>query len=154
MSLYGFSWVIEGELAAMAMPDFAAGDLAELCRRGIGAVVNLSRQHWPGRAAEDSGLAYKHLPVPDFSPPLPEQVEEFVTFCDENIAQGTAVAVHCLVGKGRTGTMVACYFVHRGTASQEAINEIRRKRPGSIETASQERAVHEFADRLKRGGRS
>lgn len=154
MSLYGFSWVIEGELAAMAMPDCTVGDLAELRRRGIGAVVNLSRQGWPDRVVEEGGLPYKHLPVLDFSRPHPEQVEEFVTFCDENIAQGAAVAVHCVAGKGRTGTMVACYFVHRGTAPQEAIDEIRRQRPGSIETVSQEWAVHEFADRLKRGGRS
>lgn len=61
-----------------------------------------------------------------------------------------AVAVHCALGFGRTGTMLACYLVkERGLAAGDAIAEIRRLRPGSIETYEQEKAVFQFYQRTK-----
>ena len=62
------------------------------------------------------------------------------------------VAVHCGAGLGRTGTVVAAYFVTRGLGPREAIVKVRDLRPGSIETVEQERAVEAFARRLKTGG--
>ena len=50
MSLYRFAWVIEGELAAMAMPDGYAGDWDELKSRGVRALVNLTMR---GRYMDD-----------------------------------------------------------------------------------------------------
>ncbi|KAG8509908.1 Dual specificity protein phosphatase 23 [Galemys pyrenaicus] len=61
-----------------------------------------------------------------------------------------AVGVHCALGLGRTGTMLACYLVKdRGLAAGDAIAEIRRLRPGSIETYDQEKAVFQFYQRTK-----
>lgn len=61
-----------------------------------------------------------------------------------------AVAVHCALGFGRTGTMLACYLVkERGLAAGDAIAEVRRLRPGSIETYEQEKAVFQFYQRTK-----
>lgn len=147
MSLHGFSWVIEGKLAAMSMPDRSSDDLGQLGRKGVGALVNLTPWEWPASVLTQYGLEYLQLPIPDFSPPQPAQADKFVQFCDRNINQGRAVAVHCLAGKGRTGTMIACYLVYKGAEPQEAIGRIRSLRPGSIETHSQELAVHEFAAR-------
>lgn len=61
-----------------------------------------------------------------------------------------AVGVHCALGFGRTGTMLACYLVkERGLAAGDAVAEIRRLRPGSIETYEQEKAVFQFYQRTK-----
>lgn len=61
-----------------------------------------------------------------------------------------AVGVHCALGFGRTGTMLACYLVkERRLAAGDAIAEIRRLRPGSIETYEQEKAVFQFYQRTK-----
>lgn len=61
-----------------------------------------------------------------------------------------AVGVHCALGFGRTGTMLACYLVkEQGLAAGDAIAEIRRLRPGSIETYEQEKAVFQFYQRTK-----
>jgi len=128
MSLYGFGWIIPGRLAAMAGPDGSPDDFEELKALGIGALVNLTRSDWPPQLIAASGLRYLHLPIGDLEPPGQGQVDEFVTFCDESMRQGRAVAVHCLAGKGRTGTMAACYLVHRGAAAQEAIGRVRRLR--------------------------
>ena len=65
--------------------------------------------------------------------------------------RGMGVAVHCGAGLGRTGTVLACWFVHRGQTAQHAIAEVRRLRPGSIETEEQAQAVLQYS-RRKRGG--
>ena len=54
------------------------------------------------------------------------------------------VAVHCLAGRGRTGTVLAAYFVHRGLSAREAIQKVRDLRPGSIEVPEQEDAIRAF----------
>jgi atypical dual specificity phosphatase len=61
------------------------------------------------------------------------------------------VAVHCGAGLGRTGVILACWFVSKNLSVKNAIARVRRLRPGSIETESQEEAVAEFA---RRNGKS
>jgi len=149
MSLYGFSWFIENKVAAMAMPDGAREDFEELKGLGISALVTLTQRPVLAKAAREHGFEYLHLPIPDFAPPLQSQIRQFVNFCDRNIENGRAVVVHCVAGMGRTGTMLACYLVSRGSDPWKAIKTVRQKRPGSIENARQEGAVFAFADWLR-----
>ena len=60
------------------------------------------------------------------------------------------VVVHCGAGLGRTGVVLACYFVNKGLSAQNAIARVRRLRPGSIETEDQADAVLDFARRKAR----
>jgi atypical dual specificity phosphatase len=147
VSLYGFSWIIPGRLAGMAVPDGEESDWQELRRRGVGAVVNLTTRDWSGGGPARVGMAYLHLPMADFAPPAPEQVDRFVEFCDRQLARDVGVAVHCVAGRGRTGTLAACYLVHLGRSPAEAIDAVRALRPGSIETAAQEEAVARYGTR-------
>ncbi|NXM01513.1 DUS23 phosphatase, partial [Tyrannus savana] len=56
------------------------------------------------------------------------------------------------LGFGRTGTLLGCYVgKQRGLSGAEAVREIRRLRPGSIETPEQEQAVIRFCDALRCG---
>jgi len=56
-----------------------------------------------------------------------------------------AVAVNCRWGKGRTGTMISCYLVHKeGLTAYEAICKVRGLSAGSLETKGQEEFVEEF----------
>ena len=62
------------------------------------------------------------------------------------------LVVHCLGGHGRTGTMLASFLVkYLNTPAQKAIDDIRRMRPGSVETEEQEQRIAEFEKALKRG---
>ncbi|NXB66863.1 DUS23 phosphatase, partial [Struthidea cinerea] len=83
-------------------------------------------------------------------PPTPEQIQSFLQIVEEANGRGEAVAVHCMLGYGRTGTLLACYLCkERHLAGGDAIREIRRLRPGSIETPEQEQAVIRFCQCLR-----
>ena len=138
----GFSWVAPGTLAAMPRP--AAGDAPFLAAQRIEFVISLTeeRPHW---LVDLPGL---HLPITDFQPPTLEQQQLFVQAVAEQRMAGRRVAVHCTAGLGRSGTLIATWFVAQGASAQEAIDLIRRLRPGSIETAAQAAQVAVFEAEL------
>ena len=53
------------------------------------------------------------------------------------LGQGQRVLVHCAAGLGRTGMLVAKLLVMHGVSADEAIAQVRRARPGTIETEAQ-----------------
>ena len=147
------SWLEPGRVLGCAYPRREAA-LAALSQQGITVVINLhERAHSPTRLAR-YGLRELHLPVPDFTPPTPEQLEQGVTAIRRAVEAGERVAVHCGGGLGRTGTLLACYLVSQGMDAGAAIARVRAVRPGSIETRAQEAAVHAFAQQCHHIGRS
>ena len=139
-------WLLPDSLAACVFPDAERG-LPYLSRLGVSLVINLhDRAHDPAILAHQ-GITEVHLPVPDFTPPTPAQLDAGVTAIGDALATGGRVAVHCHGGLGRTGTLLACYLVQQGMTPAEAIARIRAVRPGSVETREQEAAVHAYARR-------
>ena len=124
--------------------------LRELADAGVRLVVNLHPRAHPAERLTRLDLTELHLPVADFTPPSTEQLATGVAAIREAVASGQRVAVHCGGGLGRTGTLVACYLVDGGLSADEAIAEVRRLRPGSVETPAQEAAVRDFAKRRLR----
>jgi atypical dual specificity phosphatase len=144
---------MEDSLAAMAHPGTGnALDAALEClsRKGIVLLVSLTTDAVDATSAHAHGINVVHLPIEDFTPPTQEQIVQFVAEVRTTIAEGGAVGVHCGAGMGRTGTMLACYFVSVGMSADEAIAHIRWLRPGSIETQAQEQAVRDYATSLGR----
>jgi atypical dual specificity phosphatase len=140
---YFFSWIDEPLLAACAEP---AGQeqLAWLRSHGVDILVTLTEEHLPRTWIDAAGLLSVHVPVPDMDVPAVEQLEQVMAVIDKATGAGMGVAVHCLAGRGRTGTVLAAYFVHRGLSAREAIQKVRDLRPGSIEVPEQEDAIRAF----------
>ena len=139
------AWLDADRLLGCAYPR-RDGALAALAAQGVSVLINLHRRpHRADRLARH-GLTEVHLPVADFTAPSPEQIARGVEAIEAATGAGRRVAVHSGGGLGRTGTLLACWLVHRGAGADEAIRRVRTVRPGSIETAGQVAAVHAFAD--------
>jgi atypical dual specificity phosphatase len=149
--LENFSWVLPGKLAGGAKPgstNSEAEDLEFLYEEGVRAIVTLCSQPCNPTLVAELGLMTKHVPIEDFSAPSFEQIDKAVGFIERRIAHGQPVLVHCRQGYGRTGTILACYLVKRGMHPTQAIAEVRRARPGSVEAKGQERAVYLYYRKL------
>ena len=147
----GFSWVDKPHLAALAHPESAA-DLAWLRRSGVEILISLTETPLPRHWVNEAGLMAVNVPVPDMEAPTDRQLDHLLDTIRKANASRMGVAVHCGAGLGRTGTVLAAYFVTRGMAPKEAVAKVRELRPGSVETAEQERAIESYARRLKAGG--
>jgi len=142
LPMTGFSFVRD-DLAGMPYPH--DDDLAWVSEQGVSLVVSLTESSVDPDTVEVLGMELLHLPIEDFHAPTPEQQLAFVREVQVRRDAGETVAVHCLAGLGRTGTMLATWLVAEGLGADEAIDEIRALRPGSIETTEQEDAVRRFA---------
>jgi len=144
------TWLEEGEVLGCAYPRGEAG-LAGLAEQEISVVVNLHERPHPPETLARYGLTEVHIPVPDFTPPTPQQLDLGVRVISDAVAAGKRVAVHCGAGLGRTGTLLACYLVSRGADADEAVARVRSVRPGSVETREQWQAVRDYAARTRAG---
>ena len=144
------SWVLPDQVLACAYPRMESA-LAALVAARISIVVNLhERPHGPGVLAVH-GLVEVHLPTRDFTAPSLPALVQGVAVMDQALAASQRVAVHCGAGRGRTGTLLACLLVARGEQPAAAIAQVRRRRPGAVETRAQAEAVQAFADMLGDG---
>lgn len=146
MQPLGFSWVDPPRLAAFARPD-GPDEYRWLRENGVQLVITLTETPPFHRWLDDAGLLGLHLPVPDFHAPSPEQIEHCLSAIRKANEQNLGVGIHCMAGLGRTGTILAAYFVGHGYSPADAIAHVRSLRPGSIESDEQESAIAAFAIR-------
>jgi len=127
--LPNFSWLVEHQLAAMSYPE-SEDAFTLLWKIGIRALINLTEEPLPGEFLRKVGILAEHIPVVDFTAPTLKQVEHALAMINFYMRRSMPVAVHCIAGLDRTGTVLACYLVGDGKSADEAITIIRRWRPG------------------------
>ncbi|KAK6013561.1 dual specificity phosphatase, catalytic domain protein [Ostertagia ostertagi] len=85
---------------------------------------------------------YYNFPLPDFEACTPARLVDIVTVMIYELTRGK-VAVHCHAGHGRTGMVIAaCMMLLRGMTPREAVDFVRQKRPGSVQSSDQVEALH------------
>jgi atypical dual specificity phosphatase len=158
-----FSWIINNQLAGSGLP-LSIDQFMWLVNHGIGTIVtvreiplplqwlsipDLKNTHSDGRTIKK--INYLHLRVEDYHSPSVEEIDSTVKFIETEIeAEKRPVLVHCAAGKGRTGTILGAYLLKKeNLRAKDAINKIRKLRPGSIQTDSQEKAIYEYEKFLR-----
>ena len=97
--------------------------------KGVTAVVQLNEQNYDTEKFLKAGIHHYELIFPDGSCPDPEIVSAFIDILDTE----PIVAVHCMAGLGRTGTLIGCWVLSRfDITAKDFIAWCRICRPGSI----------------------
>ncbi|MFN4129535.1 MAG: protein phosphatase [Paracoccaceae bacterium] len=87
-----------------------------------------------------AGIAWLHLPVPDFGTPRPGTAALWpdTSACARAaLAQGGRVLAHCMGGCGRSGMVVLRLLTDAGEDPQTALTRLRIARPCAVETKAQ-----------------
>ncbi|KAG9090198.1 hypothetical protein FRC06_001181 [Ceratobasidium sp. 370] len=161
-----FRWLVPFYLALMSTPRNAE-DIEVLASPHIGIrhVITLTEESplpelWFERPSTTC-VRHTHISIPNYQPPTLEQMDMILRrICEPG---GSPVLIHCGGGKGRAGTVAACYLAAFGfgpipnqgsneatpaMSANEAIAALRLMRPGSLETIQQEDFVKSWVSAL------
>ena len=134
-----FGWLINNKLAGSGMPTSHA-ELEWVIKQGVKSIITMTEDPLPSSWIQN--VKYLHMPTEDLSAPDMEKIDHAVDFIQEQIKNNEPIMVHCAAGIGRTGTILACYLMkYRNLSLKEAIDKVRKERPGSIQSESQEIAI-------------
>lgn len=148
-----------GSLLLSAFPG-QKGDVERLADNGAGLLISLTTTpemaalglppERLARSCRKRGMAWRHMSVADMGVAGAQALaawREIGPLAHGLLDAGRAVAIHCRMGLGRTGTLAGIVLVERGLTPEEAVAAIRRARPGSIETRHQEAMIESWTAR-------
>ncbi len=93
-----------------------------------------------GQEIQNRGIAWRHLPIADYSVPGATFEQQWAVQGQEiraMLRNGDDMLVHCRGGLGRAGMIAARLLVELGMDPEDAIRDVRRVRQGAIETPGQ-----------------
>jgi len=134
-----FTWVSGSSLAASGRP-YSKDQVDWLRANGVTAILSLTEEPLPGEWTR--GLETKHISMKDHAPVSHADMQLGADYIAKAITEGKAVLVHCLAGKGRTGSVLAAYMMlYQGKTARQALDELRGERPGSVEFPQQQNVL-------------
>lgn len=131
-------------------------DLATLVELGVRRLILLVEdeelERWGEPAIREiagaAGVDIRRFPMIDGGTPRDAREMDAILDAIDDGRRWGDVAVACMGGVGRSGTVAACRLVADGLAPADAITAVRAARhPEAIETAAQQRFVAGYARR-------
>ncbi|CAZ79968.1 unnamed protein product [Tuber melanosporum] len=156
-----FSWIVPFAVAGMSTPR-SGEDIRHLSGMGITHVITLTSETPLAKSWFNVRIRNTLIPVENYHPPTIQQTDRALRiileepFCNPDSPGATLV--HCGGGKGRAGTVLACYLALYGftpprlrstkdppkLSAKQAIALLRTLRDGSIETDRQEKFIETY----------
>ncbi|MGB3072079.1 MAG: ATP-binding cassette domain-containing protein [Ottowia sp.] len=143
----GFSWLVPGRLGGTPWPGVVQSmetDLQALRRCGVTMLITLTEQDLPQEPLRQHGLSNLHLPIYDREPPTVAQTQMLLARMSVLLRKGEVLAVHCLAGLGRTGTILAAWLVREGLTAEEALRRVRSIQAQYVQSEAQEALLHDY----------
>jgi atypical dual specificity phosphatase len=136
------SWIEPGKVLATSLPK-RADQLQWMALYGIRKIYHIMNEE--KQLLTHPLIEIVDVPCDNFRAPRIEEIHKVILDICATIEKGSAISLNCGGGKGRCGTMVACWFIyHKKMTPANAIKYIRSLRSLSIETEHQEKAIHEY----------
>lgn len=131
------NWIVPGKILALAGPEDDGYPIEEFAdyaeAHNVGAVFRLNAPLYHAAALHHQGISHFEMFMEDGGIPTLTQVEQFYDIADECWEANVAIAVHCMAGLGRTGTMIATFLIKKfGLRADRVIAYLRVMRPGCI----------------------
>ena len=167
-----FGWIIPGILCAMSCP-FKKSHIRALEFYNIKYIVSLVQpivqltelNEESSDSKENEYVSFNKkilkgikinrivFEVPDSGSPTVEQTDKILSLIETCKLTKEGILINCTDGLGRTGTILACYFLkgnknYPQMSSRDAIERVRTIRPNSVETREQENFVLEYSNIL------
>jgi len=137
-----FSWLIENKLAGSGIPT-SINEVEWVIEQGVKSIVTIREEPLDDDWVKD--VNYLHVHSNDMGVPEFDDLTHTIDFIHSRITNNEPVMVHCLAGMGRTGTLLACYLVkYQKMSADDAIQKVRKERPGSIQSYPQEEMIFQF----------
>lgn len=147
----GFLWLLPGQLAGTPWPGVFQDvryDLDALRAVGVTRLISLTEELFDASLAAEFGMECMNSPMADMHPPTLDQGIDLCVSIDNFLMDGEVVAVHCRAGLGRTGTVLAAYWLWRAGGSMnalKALEDVRRIEPLWVQSQAQVNFLQEFA---------
>ncbi|KAI5713113.1 protein tyrosine phosphatase type IVA 1 [Diaphorina citri] len=126
----GFKFLITDRPTDLTIPNY----ILELKKHQVKNVVRVCEPTYKVEDLKTEGINVKDLAYEDGTSPSPELVDEWFEFLKSVFREDpdTCVAVHCVAGLGRAPVMVALALIELGLKYEDAVELIRQKRRGAI----------------------
>ncbi len=146
-------WIVRGRLLASRAPR-GEPEVRALAQEGVTHILSLVENRDEPDWVREAGVEYLQSRMSEMGSPGPAEIRRALVQVLGALASAerNCVLVHCRAGVGRAGVVAAAYLgVSAGLTPEEAIREVRERRPGALWSQDKEVAVEDFLREFSSG---